>query len=175
MRSEIRSLTGLRGLAALWVMTGHYIRDAPADLTVRFVINHMYIAVDLFMVLSGFVLAMSYDADFRVPLNAQRMWRFVLLRIARIYPVYGLSCIACVLLVVTGIGVWGPPDISPMAVALNLAMAGSSTSGGAASSWIVAAPIRKGNSTWPPRPNVKASGAEPMKRSSRFGCRTRFE
>ena len=122
MRSEIRSLTGLRGLAALWVMTGHYIRDAPADLTLRFVINHMYIAVDLFMVLSGFVLAMSYDADFRAPLNARRMWRFVLLRIARIYPVYGLSSIVCVLLVVTGIGVWGPPDISPLAVALNLAM-----------------------------------------------------
>jgi peptidoglycan/LPS O-acetylase OafA/YrhL len=122
MRSEIRSLTGLRGLAALWVMTGHYIRDTPHDPTVRFVINHMYIAVDLFMVLSGFVLAMSYNADFEAAPNGGRMWRFVLLRIARIWPVYALSCAVCVGLVVTGIGVWGPPDISPLAVALNLGM-----------------------------------------------------
>jgi peptidoglycan/LPS O-acetylase OafA/YrhL len=122
MRAEIRALTGLRGLAAVWVMTGHYIRDTPSDLTVRYIINHMYIAVDLFMVLSGFVLAMSYDADFRVPVQAGRMWRFILLRIARIYPVYALSCIVCLLLTATGIGVWGPPDISPYAVALNLGM-----------------------------------------------------
>lgn len=122
MRSEIRSLTGLRGLAALWVMAGHYVRDTPSDPTLRFVINHMYIAVDLFMVLSGFVLAMSYDADFHAPLSGRRMGRFVLLRIARIWPVYAMSCLTCVLLVLTGIGVWGPPDISPYAVALNLGM-----------------------------------------------------
>ena len=59
-------------------------------------------------------------------------------------------------------------------VAPYFAIAGSSTSGGAASSWIVAAPMRNGNSTCPPSPNVKASGAEPMKRSSRFGCSTYF-
>ena len=129
MRSEIRSLTGLRGLAALWVMTGHYIRDTPSDPTVVYVINHMYIAVDLFMVLSGFVLGMSYNADFETRPSGRRMWRFVLLRIARIWPVYALSCIACVLLVVTGIGVWGPPDISPFAIALNLGMMQSWLSG----------------------------------------------
>ena len=60
-------------------------------------------------------------------------------------------------------------------VALYLAIAGSSTSGGADSSWIEAAPMRNGNSTCPPSPNVKARGGEPMKRSSRFGCSTYFE
>ena len=50
-------------------------------------------------------------------------------------------------------------------VILYLAMASSSSSGPAFSSSTVEAPIRSGNSTRPPSPNVKASGGEPVKRS----------
>lgn len=125
MRSEIRSLTGLRGLSALWVMTGHYVGDGPSSETVRTVVEHMYLAVDLFMVLSGFVLARSHDADFRMPLTVGWMRRFLLRRIARIYPVYVLSSLVCLVLIVTGIDVWGSPSISWPMLLTNLAMAQS--------------------------------------------------
>ncbi len=125
MRSEIRSLTGLRGLAALWVMVGHYIGDGPSSQTMRDIVEHMYLAVDLFMVLSGFVLARSSDADFQVPFSLRRAWHFLLRRLARVYPVYLLSSAVCGLLIATGIGVWGDPEISWPMVLTNLAMAQS--------------------------------------------------
>ena len=55
-------------------------------------------------------------------------------------------------------------------VARHFAIAGSNSSGGAFSSRIVEAPTRSGNSTRPPSPKVKASGGEPMKRSSADGA-----
>ncbi len=122
MRSEIRSLTGLRGLAAVWVMVGHYFGDGPASLTVRTVVEHMYLAVDIFMVLSGFVLARSCDADFRVPFAAAQVRAFLVRRVARIYPVYVLSSLVCALLVVSGLGVWGDPMLSAPMILTNLAM-----------------------------------------------------
>lgn len=125
MRSEIRSLTGLRGLAAVWVMIGHYIGDGPANQTVRDVVEHMYLAVDIFMVLSGFVLARSHDGDFRLPFGAGQVGRFLWRRIARIYPIYVLSSFVCLLLVVTGIDVWGSPVLSVPMILTNLAMAQS--------------------------------------------------
>ncbi len=50
-------------------------------------------------------------------------------------------------------------------VAPSLPMAASRSSGAGLSSRTVEAPMRSGNSTRPPSPNVKASGGEPMKRS----------
>jgi peptidoglycan/LPS O-acetylase OafA/YrhL len=125
MRSEIRSLTGLRGLAALWVMIGHYIGDGPASQTVADVVEHMYLAVDIFMVLSGFVLARSHDADFRVPFAAGQVGRFLWRRLARIYPIYLASSLVCLLLIVTGIDVWGSPAVSTGMLLTNFAMAQS--------------------------------------------------
>ena len=57
-------------------------------------------------------------------------------------------------------------------VARHLAIADNNSSGGAFSSRIVDAPTRSGNSTSPPSPKVKASGGEPMKRSSADGRST---
>ena len=109
----------------MWVMIGHYIGDGPANQTVRDVVEHMYLAVDIFMVLSGFVLARSHDGDFRVPFGIRQVGRFLLRRLARIYPIYLLSSFACLLLVVTGIDVWGSPAISTPMLLTNLAMAQS--------------------------------------------------
>ncbi len=109
----------------MWVMIGHYIGDGPANQTVRDVVEHMYLAVDIFMVLSGFVLARSHDGDFRVPFGIRQVGRFLLRRLARIYPIYLLSSFACLLLVVTGIDVWGSPAISTPTLLTNLAMAQS--------------------------------------------------
>ncbi len=98
MRSEIRSLTGLRGIAACWVMIGHYGLDRWSNYgLIRTFGSHSYIAVDLFMVLSGFVLAMTYEGRF-VPLAWTREYgRFLQHRLTRIFPLYALTTAACLL------------------------------------------------------------------------------
>jgi peptidoglycan/LPS O-acetylase OafA/YrhL len=72
----IDSLTGLRGVAALWVVAYH-AWDAPGG----------YLGVDLFFVLSGFVLALNYGsaALHRDP----RAWAgFLWKRVARLWPAH---------------------------------------------------------------------------------------
>ncbi len=106
-------------------MIGHYIGDGPASQTVRDVVEHMYLAVDIFMVLSGFVLARSHDADFRQTFGVREVARFLWRRLARIYPIYFISSLVCLLLVVTGIDVWGSPVISAPMLLTNAFMAQS--------------------------------------------------
>jgi hypothetical protein len=60
-RGEIKSLTGLRGVAACAVVLYHY-QGSDAGLG-RFVL-HGYTAVDLFFALSGFVMALTYAGAF---------------------------------------------------------------------------------------------------------------
>ena len=85
---ENRALTGLRGLAALDVMLGHY--NAPGFAVLRFVEFHGP-AVDLFFCLSAFTLCLAYQAGDGLRLS----WRdFAVARFARIYPIYFLALVA---------------------------------------------------------------------------------
>ncbi|GBQ93076.1 putative acyltransferase [Acetobacter nitrogenifigens DSM 23921 = NBRC 105050] len=85
---EIRSLTGLRGVAAVWVVLFHMVVHDPGSGLIDAMIKHGYLAVDLFFVLSGFVMAMSYRRIFTHPLTGKTFCVFMLRRIARIYPLY---------------------------------------------------------------------------------------
>src|SRR6202789_4607240 len=53
-------LDGLRGVAAVVVVAFH-IFEAHATSPVNQIINHGYLAVDFFFVLSGFVVGYAYD------------------------------------------------------------------------------------------------------------------
>lgn len=101
---EIRALTGLRGLAALLVVLYHYVNfngaDGPSWLIA--LIGHCYIAVDLFFVLSGFVMALSYGRLFSEGAWLPSLAVFLGRRLARIYPLYLLVCAILVLVVVVG-------------------------------------------------------------------------
>ena len=81
MRFDV--LDGMRGLAAIIVMLGHYyVVGSP-----RLFFNS-YIAIDLFFVLSGFVLTHAYAAKLGQAMNiADYLWR----RILRLYPAMALS------------------------------------------------------------------------------------
>ena len=118
-RPDIRALTGLRGVAACWVMVGHYFAADTPWPTLTLVISHSYIAVDLFMILSGFVLAMSYGATLQTP-NAASVGRYVWQRLARIYPLYATTTLICWGLIKSGIPVWGNPTASAAGLAANL-------------------------------------------------------
>ena len=118
-RTDIRALTGLRGIAACWVMVGHYFADDTPWPIVTLVISHSYIAVDLFMILSGFVLAMSYGAALYTP-SAAKIGRYIWQRLARIYPLYAATTLLCWGLIKWGIPVWGNPTASLPGLAANL-------------------------------------------------------
>jgi peptidoglycan/LPS O-acetylase OafA/YrhL len=85
---EIRALTGLRGIAAIWVMVFHTMSVPESGSTVRAVLDRGYLAVDLFFVLSGYVLALNYGRLFRDGISRSVFRTFLWRRFARTYPLY---------------------------------------------------------------------------------------
>jgi peptidoglycan/LPS O-acetylase OafA/YrhL len=84
---EIRSMTGVRGAAAVFVMVYHFELDRiPSDGAFSTFLNHGYLSVDLFFILSGFVMAHVYGPAFLS--GAFRFGDFLWHRIARVYPLY---------------------------------------------------------------------------------------
>ncbi len=79
---EIRQLTGLRGLAALDVMMGHYNQEQVPFLHW---LEFQNAAVDIFFCLSGFTLCLVYGAGLGPRLDLRN---YAAARIARIYPLY---------------------------------------------------------------------------------------
>lgn len=76
-------LDALRGLAAMAVMTRH-----SGDFW-NFQIPRSYLAVDLFFLLSGFVIASAYDR--KVASGQLNIWGFMKVRLIRLYPLFALS------------------------------------------------------------------------------------
>lgn len=83
---EIRSLTGLRGIAAFLVVMFHYRLHHEGSIYVRQFFSHGYLWVDMFFCLSGFVLSLGYGKRFEPGITISTYRRFVLDRIARIFP-----------------------------------------------------------------------------------------
>ncbi|MGI4975323.1 MAG: acyltransferase family protein [Janthinobacterium lividum] len=90
---EIRSLTGLRGVAAALVMLYH-ARPASDVVPVEQAFRHGYLLVDLFFVLSGFVIALGHR-DMARGFSWPASRDFVGRRLARIYPLYIASTVLC--------------------------------------------------------------------------------
>jgi peptidoglycan/LPS O-acetylase OafA/YrhL len=95
---EIRSLTGIRGIAACYVVIYHYLALGAGSSTLGNFVKHGYLAVDLFFVLSGFVMAMNYGADFKEGFNINKYYSFLLKRLARVYPLYVVTTAVCLFL-----------------------------------------------------------------------------
>ena len=87
-RGEIKSLTGLRGVAALFVVTYHYFEGSKITGAAGIFLRHGYIAVDLFFVLSGFVMSLNYASDFAGDFSGHTYLQFLYRRLARVYPLY---------------------------------------------------------------------------------------
>ncbi len=85
LRQELKALTGLRGVAATVVVLAHFHPTLPYDLQEFFLWHDA--AVDLFFCLSGFTLSYVYTGT-----NFQ-FSRYLIARIARIYPLYLVTLI----------------------------------------------------------------------------------
>ena len=116
---EIRSLTGLRGVAACWVMLYHAEFRAGAVAPLRVLIDHGYLAVDLFFILSGFVLALNHAPAFRRDREAAYAG-FLRKRLARTYPLYLAVTLVCFALIRAG--AYTRRHATGWALAANLAL-----------------------------------------------------
>ena len=110
---EVRALTGLRGIAACYVVLYHMLQDVPGDSLVATFIRHGYLAVDHFFVLSGYVMAMVHGRD---TFDLAGYGLFLRKRFARIYPLYAAVTVATLLLV----DVWGSAPITPPRLLVNI-------------------------------------------------------
>ncbi len=81
-------LDGLRGVAAVTVVCFHLF-EAFATSHIDQRINHGYLAVDFFFILSGFVVGYAYDDRW------QRMsaWEFLKRRFIRLHPLVVLGAL----------------------------------------------------------------------------------
>jgi len=82
-------LDAIRGLAAVFVLLRHTVAYW------QFGFYRSYLAVDLFFVLSGFVIAFAYDEKMRT--KAMGLGQFLAARLIRMYPMYLFSLVLCAL------------------------------------------------------------------------------
>ena len=143
-RGEIGQLTGVRFVAALWVLA-HHASFLPVDVYGRWLapvaplVAAGPLGVDLFFVLSGLVLARSYLERWGGLPRPRQAADFVWARVARIWPLYavvvslfGLWCLARAHWGGDGVVTWqyAQPDLGPAGWLAQLTMTqlwGSST------------------------------------------------
>ena len=121
---EIKSLTGVRGLAAVYVMFYHYAnrRLALGNGTAHALIDHGYIAVDLFFALSGFVMALTYQGLFAEGSVWAAQRNFLARRVARVYPLYLIVTVIMMGLVAARLSDAAPHALLPVYAVTNLLM-----------------------------------------------------
>ncbi|WP_315836259.1 acyltransferase [Bradyrhizobium prioriisuperbiae] len=89
MPADIRSLTGVRGIAAVLIVLYHFgnVPLLGPGTAPYYRVPHGYLAVDLFFMLSGFVMAYIYRDAFRSD-GLRNFYDFMVKRVARLYPAY---------------------------------------------------------------------------------------
>ena len=112
-------LDGLRGVAALMVIlyhVGECFATSPRDQW----INHGYLAVDFFFVLSGFVIGYAYDGRWRRGLTTGG---FLLRRVIRLQPMVVIAVILGVIsFIIQGCEHWDGTSVSYSAVVLSFVL-----------------------------------------------------
>lgn len=89
MRPTLHALTSLRGFAAWWVVIYHFRSEFPATdwPTIQSVAKFGYLAVDLFFIMSGFIISLNYHTLVE-NLDLRTFQKFLGYRLARIYPLH---------------------------------------------------------------------------------------
>lgn len=121
---EIRALSGLRIVAALWVVLFHYrplvAEASPAVSTALApVLNAGAQGVDLFFILSGFVLTWNYLDRMGESFSIRSTLRFLWLRLARVWPVYLVTMHLAAAFAVFTLYVGGYPLPPPVIESIN--------------------------------------------------------
>lgn len=111
MPERLDALTGLRIFAALWVCGDHFRQITPTTVWEYPLVDPLFqnggFGVELFFVLSGFILAHVYFDRFRQGVSRPQYWSFVTYRIARIYPVHVVTLLIMIALFVAAFVITG--------------------------------------------------------------------
>lgn len=113
-------MTGVRGIAALAVAAEHFFDDPGAAARPW---QHAYLAVDMFFMLSGLVLALNYASTVRLGSGRAAYLDFVRRRIARVFPLYIVVTLLHTISDVgkhIGLGAALPDTLQPKALIANL-------------------------------------------------------
>ncbi|WP_460353131.1 acyltransferase family protein [Mycobacterium sp. ZZG] len=121
---EIRALSGLRIVAALWVVLFHFrpmLAEAAPGATTALapILNAGAQGVDLFFILSGFVLTWNYLDRMGESWSTRSTLRFLWLRLARVWPVYLVTMHLAAAFAVFTLYVGGYPLPPPVIESLN--------------------------------------------------------
>jgi peptidoglycan/LPS O-acetylase OafA/YrhL len=100
--ATIHALTGIRAIAATWVVVAHFRAQLygllPATRHINWWIDNGYLGVEVFFVLSGFIISYNYADRLRSGASSYR--DFLVNRFARLYPVHLVTVLAVGALVV---------------------------------------------------------------------------
>ncbi len=88
-RPRYHLLDGLRGVAAMFVIWYHFF-EGFATSPVDQMLNHGYLAVDFFFILSGFVIGYAYDQRWK---KGMTFGNFFLRRVIRLHPMVIFSVV----------------------------------------------------------------------------------
>ena len=118
MAADIRALTGVRGVAAAVIVAYHFgdVQLFGGGNIAYYRIPHGYLPVDLFFMLSGYVIGLTYRDAFGSG-SLKNYATFMLKRVARLYPAYlaiGLLYVAKIAAGLSGqdtLSMFSPSDI----------------------------------------------------------------
>ena len=120
-KSHYEVLDGLRGVAALLVVAFHTFEPNDGGVRFRQIINHGYMAVDFFFLLSGFVVAYAYDDRW----SRMSQWDFYKRRLIRLQPMVILgSILGAVTYYLQGTPVFAPIAVTPVWKVLAVMLVG---------------------------------------------------
>ena len=116
----LSNLTTLRGVAAIWVVVFHFqvlicLFVLPQQ---SLLIEKGYLMVDLFFIMSGFIISHVYHQSFQAGITIQNFKKFIVARFARIYPLHFFTLLFMIILVAAGNG-WNIID-DPKAIPANI-------------------------------------------------------
>lgn len=92
------NLTPLRGIAALLTVIFHFNIMGGSLFSSPSFINRMYLMVDFFFMLSGFIMCHVYGTWFREAVQKSEFKRFAIARFARVYPLYFVTLVYTIIL-----------------------------------------------------------------------------
>ncbi|MGM9767854.1 MAG: acyltransferase family protein [Candidatus Cryptobacteroides sp.] len=122
-RPHYEILDGLRGVAALLVVCYHIFEGyafAGGEAVIKG-INHGYLAVDFFFILSGFVISYAYDSRWARKDNPLTIKGFFIRRLVRLHPMVILGAvIGAITFLIQGSVQWDGTHIATSAVMLAL-------------------------------------------------------
>ena len=98
-RKRYKALDGLRGVAAVIVLALH---TGESDTTLHWLFPHGYLAVDLFFMISGFVIGSAYENRLRG--SDWPVLEMLRVRLLRVYPLIALGGILGAVAAAMGIG-----------------------------------------------------------------------